>query len=340
MTSERAGEKPAPRVLSGVQPSGNLHIGNYLGALSNWVRIQHDYESIFCIVDLHAITVYQKPDELRAKIRELAALFLAAGIDPARSRIVVQSSVPAHAELAWLLTCVTPMGWLERMTQFKAKAAAQESIGDGLFQYPVLMAADILLYQASAVPVGEDQMQHLELTRDIAQRFNSLYGDTFVMPATKLHLVGARIMGLDDPTAKMSKSAAGTGHAVALLDPPDRIRKTIMRATTDSNPAVDFDTMGPGVANLLNIFQAFSEWSSDAMRDHFSGVRYGDLKKQVAEMTVSKLGPIQSRYQEIVSEPGYLDRVLREGAEAVTPIANSTVELVKSRMGIYTPDRA
>jgi tryptophanyl-tRNA synthetase len=339
MTSERAGGKPAPRVLSGVQPSGNLHIGNYLGALSNWVRIQHDYESIFCIVDLHAITVYQKPDELRAKIRELAALFLAAGIDPAHSRMVVQSSVPAHAELAWLLTCVTPMGWLERMTQFKAKAAAQESIGDGLFQYPVLMAADILLYQASAVPVGEDQMQHLELTRDIAQRFNSLYGDTFVMPATKLPSVGARIMGLDDPTAKMSKSAAGSGHAVALLDPPDRIRKTIMRATTDSNPAVDFDSLGPGVANLLNIFQAFSEWSDDAMRAHFTGLRYGDLKKQVAEITVSKLEPIQRRYKEIVSEPGYLDRVLRDGAEAVTPIANSTVELVKSRMGIYTPDR-
>ena len=215
-----------PRVLSGVQPSGNLHIGNYLGALTNWVRIQHDYESIFCIVDLHAITVYQKPEELRASIRDLTALFLASGIDPKHSRIVVQSSVPAHAELAWLLTCVTPMGWLERMTQFKAKSAAQESIGDGLFQYPVLMAADILLYQAAIVPVGEDQMQHLELTRDIAQRFNSLYGDTFVMPATKLPAVGARIMGLDDPTAKMSKSATGTGHAVALLDPRSGLKKS------------------------------------------------------------------------------------------------------------------
>src|SRR4051812_8183592 len=230
------------RVLSGVQPSGNLHIGNYLGALANWVKIQYDYESIFCIVDLHAITVYQKPDELRAKIRELAALFLAAGIDPRHSRIVVQSTIAAHAELAWLLTCVTPMGWLERMTQFKAKSAAQESVSDGLFQYPVLMAADILLYQAAIVPVGEDQMQHLELTRDVAQRFNSLYGDTFTMPATRLPTVGARIMGLDDPTAKMSKSATGTGHAVALLDPPERIKKTIMRATTDSDPGVDFET--------------------------------------------------------------------------------------------------
>ena len=324
------------RVLSGVQPSGNLHIGNYLGALANWVRIQHDYESIFCIVDLHAITVYQKPDELRGKIRELAGLFLAAGIDPKASRIVVQSSVPAHAELAWMLTCVTPMGWLERMTQFKAKAAAQESIGDGLFQYPVLMAADILLYQAAIVPVGEDQMQHLELARDIAQRFNSLYGDTFTVPATKLPAVGARVMGLDDPTAKMSKSAAGSGHAVALLDPPERIRKTIMRATTDSNPAVDFETMGPGVQNLLSIYQAFSGWTNDQMRNHFTGMRYGDLKKQVGEMVVASLEPIQARYREITADPAYLDGILREGAEAVIPIADSTVELVKRRMGLYT----
>jgi len=325
-----------PRVLSGIQPSGNLHIGNYLGALGNWVRIQHDYESIFCIVDLHAITVYQKPEELRAKVREIAALFLAAGIDPKHSRIVVQSTVAAHAELAWLLTCVTPMGWLERMTQFKAKAAAQESVGDGLFQYPVLMAADILLYQANIVPVGEDQMQHLELARDIAQRFNSLYGDTFTMPATKLPSVGARIMGLDDPTAKMSKSAAGSAHAVALLDPPDRIRKTIMKATTDSNPAVDFETMGPGVANLLAIFQSFSEWPTDQMTAHFSGMRYGDLKKQVAEMTISKLEPIQKRYAKIVADPEYLEGVLRDGANAVRPTADATVRLVKERMGIYT----
>jgi tryptophanyl-tRNA synthetase len=324
-----------PRVLSGVQPSGNLHIGNYLGALSNWVRIQHDYESIFCIVDLHAITVFQKPDELRAGIRDLAALFLAAGIDPKHSRIVVQSSVPEHAELAWLLTCVTPMGWLERMTQFKTKAALQESVGDGIFQYPVLMAADILLYQAAIVPVGEDQMQHLELTRDIAQRFNALYGETFVMPATKLPSVGARIMGLDDPATKMSKSAAGAGHAVALLDPPERIKKTIMRATTDSASGVDFETMGPGVANLLNIFQAFSEWSNDQMRAHFTGMRYGDLKKQVAEMVVSKLEPLQARYREITADPGYLDGVLRAGAEAVTPVADATVKLVKQRMGLY-----
>ena len=231
------------------------------------------------------------------------------------------------------------MGWLERMTQFKAKAVAQESVGDGIFQYPVLMAADILLYQAAIVPVGEDQMQHLELARDIAQRFNSLYGDTFVMPATKLPAVGARIMGLDDPTTKMSKSAPGSGHAVALLDPPDRIRKTIMRATTDSSPAVDFASIGPGVANLLSIYQAFADWSDDRMKAHFSGMRYGDLKKQVAEMIIAKLEPIQQKYREITGDPSYLDGILKRSAEAVMPIAEGTVCLVKERMGVYTRER-
>ena len=327
------------RVFSGVQPSGNLHIGNYLGALGNWVKIQYDYESIFCIVDLHAVTVFQPPEELRAKIEEVAALFLAAGIDPKHSSIMVQSAVAAHAELAWMLTCVTPVGWLERMTQYKAKAATQQTVGDGLLQYPVLMAADILLYQAAIVPVGEDQAQHMELTRDVAQRFNSLYGDTFVIPQTSLPTVGARIMGLDDPTTKMSKSAAGAGHAVALLDPPDRVRKTIMRATTDSNPAVDFASLGPGVENLLSIFQAYSGWTQDQMRAHFSGMRYGDLKKQVAEMVISHLEPFQKRYREITTEPGYVAGVLRQGAERVAPIANSTVDMVKRRMGLYSEKR-
>ena len=324
------------RVLSGIQPTGDLHIGNYLGALGNWVRMQYDYESIFCIVDLHAITNHQPPEELRAKIREIAGIFLAAGIDPKHCIIVVQSTIPAHSELAWLLTCITPIGWLYRMTQFKSKSESQETILDGLLQYPVLMAADILLYQAAIVPVGNDQAQHVELARDIAQRFNSLYGDTFVMPKTELPLVGARVMGLDDPTTKMSKSAKGAGHAVALLDPPARIRKTIMRATTDSNSGVDFETMGPGVRNLLSIFQAFSEWTDDQMQAHFTGMRYGDLKKQVADMVVSKLEPFQQRYREISSEPGFVEGVLKEGAARVTPIANSTVDLVKRRMGLYT----
>jgi len=323
------------RVFSGMQPSGNLHIGNYLGALKNWVRIQNDYECIFCIVDLHAITLYQNPAELRAKIEEIAALYLAAGIDSKVCSIMVQSAVPAHAELAWMLTCVTPLGWLERMTQYKAKAAKQESVGDGILQYPVLMAADILLYQAGIVPVGEDQAQHLELTRDIAQRFNSLYGETFVVPGTSLPAIGARIMGLDDPAQKMSKSATGANHAVALLDPPDRIRKTIMRATTDSNPAVDFDTAGPGVLNLLSIYQAFCGATDADMKREFSGMRYGDLKKRVAEMVISHLEPFQARYRQITSEPGYLAGVLREGAARVEPIANDTVKTVKQRMGLY-----
>ena len=249
---------------------------------------------------------------------------------------MVQSSVPPHAELSWMLTCVTPIGWLYRMTQFKAKSEAQETIGDGLLQYPVLMAADILLYQAAIVPVGDDQAQHLELARDIAQRFNSLYGDTFVMPATKLPTVGARVMGLDEPDKKMSKSATGSGHAIGILDAPDVIRKKFMKATTDSNPGVDFETMGPGVANLLNIYQAFSDWTDDQMRSHFSGMRYGDLKKQVGQMVASSLEPIQQRYAEITADPAYLDEILKEGAERVMPVANATVELVKSRMGLYT----
>jgi tryptophanyl-tRNA synthetase len=323
------------RVLSGVQPTGNLHIGNYLGALKNWVALQHSYESIFCIVDLHAITVYQKPEELRAKIREIAALFIASGIDPKQSSIIVQSQVPGHSELAWMLTCTTPVGWLYRMTQFKAKSEAQETIGDGLLQYPVLMAADILLYQAAIVPVGEDQSQHLELARDIAQRFNSLYGDTFTMPATKLPSVGARVMGLDEPDKKMSKSAPGSNHSVGLLDPPSLIRKKIMRATTDSLPGVDVEKPGPGVENLLSIHQAFSGWTTDQMKNHFSGMRYGDLKKQVGEMVATSLEPIQQRYRDITADPTYLDAVLKEGAERVSPLAEATVRLVKDRMGLY-----
>lgn len=324
------------RVLSGIQPTGSPHIGNYLGALQNWARIQYDYDSIYCIVDLHAITLYQDPAELRAKIVELAGVLVAIGIDPGHSSIVVQSSVPAHAELAWMLTCVTPVGWLERMTQYKAKSEAADTISDGLLQYPVLMAADILLYQAAVVPVGDDQRQHLELTRDIAQRFNSLYGDTFVMPETRLPVHGARIMGLDEPDKKMSKSAKGAGHAIQLLDPIDQVRKKIMRATTDSQPAVNFEAPGAGVANLLAIYQAFTETADAQMRTLFSGMRYGDLKKTVAEAVISKLEPIQARYKEITADPSYIEGVLRQGAERVSPIADDTVAKVKRAMGLYT----
>jgi tryptophanyl-tRNA synthetase len=324
------------RVFSGVQPTGQLHIGNYLGALKNWAEIQGRYDSIFCIVDLHAITVYQNPGELSTKIRETAALFIAAGIDPEKSSIIVQSSVPAHAELAWLLTCVTPLGWLYRMTQFKAKAEKQETIGDGILQYPVLMAADILLYQASIVPVGDDQSQHLELTRDVAQRFNSLYGETFVMPATHLPTVGARIMGLDDPTQKMSKSVSTLGHAIALLDDAKTIQKKISRATTDSQPAVVPESMGPGVANLLTIAQACDP---SITSESVAGMRYGDFKKRVAEAVIARLEPVQQRYREVTADPGYLDSVLVQGKNRVSPIAEDTLRTVKGAMGLYREQR-
>jgi tryptophanyl-tRNA synthetase len=323
------------RVLSGVQPSGHLHLGNYLGALKNWAEIQSSYESIFCIVDLHAITVYQDPAALAVKIRETAALFIAAGIDPKQSSIVVQSSVSGHAELSWMLTCVTPIGWLNRMTQFKAKSEKQETIGDGLLQYPVLMAADILVYQANIVPVGEDQAQHLELARDIAQRFNAIYGETFVMPETRLPAVGARIMGLDDPTVKMSKSATGVNHAIALLDPPDVIRKKIARATTDSQPAVDPETMGAGVTNLLTIAQACD---ASVTKESVAGLRYGDFKKRVTEAVVSRLEPIQRKYREITEDASYIDSVLREGNERVMPIAQNTIRNTKRAMGLYVAE--
>jgi len=322
------------RVFSGVQPTGHLHIGNYLGAIQNFVRLQHEYECIFCVVDLHAITVYQDPAELRQKVREIAALFIACGINPQVASLMVQSSVSGHAELGWLLTCVTPLGWLERMTQYKDKSAKQETIGSGLLQYPVLMAADILLYQAKIVPVGDDQSQHLELTRDIAQRFNSLYGDTFTVPATKLPTHGARVMGLDDPEKKMSKSATGTGHSIGLLDDLAQAKKKIMRATTDSNPFVDFETMGAGVKNLLGIYQAFSGASTEELQAEFAGLRYGDLKKKVAEQVAVSLEPIQARYREVIT--GNLDEILRQGTERILPIAQETVRLTKERMGVYT----
>lgn len=321
------------RVFSGVQPTGQLHIGNYLGALKNWAEIQDRYESIFCIVDLHAITLYQKPEELSSKIRETAALFIAAGINPEQSSIIVQSSISGHAELAWLLTCVAPLGWLQRMTQFKAKAEKQETVGDGILQYPVLMAADILLYQASIVPVGDDQSQHLELTRDVAQRFNSLYGETFVMPATHLPTVGARIMGLDDPTQKMSKSVAGSGHAIALLDDPKVIQKKIARATTDSQPAITPGEIGLGIANLLTIGQACDP---SITIESVAGARYGSFKKRVAEAVIARLEPIQRRYREITADPSYLDSVLARGRASVLPISQDTLGKAKRAMGLYT----
>ena len=324
------------RVFSGIQPTGVPHIGNYLGALKNWAAIQDEYECIYCIVDLHAVTVYQEPLALREKIEELAGILLAIGIDPKKSALIVQSAIPQHAELAWMLTCVTPIGWLERMTQYKAKVESQENISDGLLQYPVLMAADILLYQADIVPVGDDQRQHLELTRDIAQRFNSLYCETFVMPETKLPIVGARIMGLDNPEQKMSKSMPGSGHAVSLLDAPDVIRKKISLATTDSRVGIDFDNLSAGVQNLLTIYEGFTGWSGEQMRKRFAGVGYGDLKREVADAVIAGLEPIQQRYSQIAGERWQLAHILAEGSARVRQIADDTIHKAKKAMGLFT----
>lgn len=332
------------RVLSGVQPSGNLTIGNYVGALRQWAREQFNYESFFCVVDLHAITVPYDPADLRAKTREVAALYLACGIDPAVSTIFVQSHVPAHAELTWLLNCITPLGWLNRMTQFKDKAAKQqaESVSAGLLDYPVLMAADILLYQADAVPVGEDQKQHLELTRDVAQRFNHLFGETFTIPEPMIPPTGARIMGLDNPRAKMSKSETGSDyHAVYLLDPPSRARKKIMRAVTDSGREVRFsrDPEKAGVNNLLELYEALTGADRASIEQRFDGQGYGELKKAVAEVTAESLIPIQQRYEELTGDAGYIDQLLARGAERAAEVANATLKTVRERMGFLEPLR-
>lgn len=327
------------RVLSGIQPSGNLTIGNYLGALQQWVAEQDVFECYFCVVDLHALTVPQNPDELRRKTREVAALYLAAGIDPERSAVFIQSHVPAHTELNWLLTCLTPLGWLYRMTQFKDKSAKQQqdSVGAGLLNYPVLMAADILLYQATAVPVGDDQRQHLEFTRDIAQRFNHMYGDAFTIPEAMIPREGARIMGLDNPLAKMSKSEASEYHAIYLLDPPDVARKKIMRATTDSNRDILFssDPERAGVNNLLTIYQALTGQGRSEIEASFENARgYGDLKKTVADAVVDRLTPLQQRYNELMGETGYLDTILAQGAERARAVADKTLADVRERTGL------
>ena len=330
-----------PRVLSGIQPSGNLTIGNYLGALKQWVAVQHDYDCFYCVVDLHAITVAQDPAELRSKTRESAAMYIAAGIDPEISTVFVQSHVPAHSELAWMLTCMAPLGWLHRMTQFKDKAGkqSQESIGAGLLNYPSLMAADILLYHAELVPVGDDQNQHLEFTRDLAQRFNHAYGETFTVPSVMNPQAGARIMGLDKPTAKMSKSDEADNHAVFLLDDLGRARKKVMRAVTDSHREIRFsaESERAGVNNLLTIYQAITDESRDDIEAHFDGKGYGDLKRAVADCLVETLEPLQARYHELMNEAGYLDSVLRIGREKASDIANDTLKLAQDRIGFLAP---
>lgn len=323
------------RVFSGIQPSGNLHIGNYLGAIKNWVAEQHKYDNVFCIVDLHALTVPQDPKVLYNKTREVALLYLASGIDLEHCAIFVQSHIAAHSELTWLLNTITPIGWLERMTQYKDKSTRQESVGTGLLDYPVLMAADIILYDTHYVPVGEDQKQHLEITRDIVQRFNSLYGKTFVMPQVLIPKAGARVKGMDEPTAKMSKSSDKQGHALHLLDPPDVLRKSIMRATTDSLNKIAFDPDNqPGVTNLLTIYQALTDQSEEEIMAEFEGQGYGKLKRQVADAVIATLEPIQTRYRQMTEDPNYIEQVLQEGADRVRPIAEHRLHVAQKNMGL------
>jgi tryptophanyl-tRNA synthetase len=322
------------RIFSGAQPTGGFHLGNYLGALRNWVELQHEYESFFCVVNLHAITLPHDPKELAVKTREVARLYLAAGIDPQVSTIFIQSDVPEHAELAWVLNCITRIGELDRMTQFKEKGRKQrENNGVGFFDYPVLMAADILLYQTDLVPVGEDQKQHLELTRDLAMRFNRDYGETFRIPEPFIPKVGARIMSLSDPLKKMSKSDENPNGSIALLDDEDTIRHKIKRAVTDSGAEIRFDETKPALSNLLTIYRILTQKTPAEIEEHFAGHGYAQLKGELGDIVVEFLQPFQERVRGI--SDAELDRILEMGRERASLIARSTIEEVKSRVGLH-----
>jgi tryptophanyl-tRNA synthetase len=324
-------------VLSGITATGRLHLGHYIGAVRGWVADQDEYENYFFIADLHAIT---DPElvvaaELRERIREIAALYLACGLDPARSVLFRQSQVPAHTTLAWVLDCVTPVGWLERMTQYKTRSA-QTGPSAGLLTYPALMAADILLYRAAYVPVGDDQRQHVELARDIAHRFNRLFGDTFTVPAALIRATGARIMALDDPTTKMSKSVAQLrdGHAIALLDGRDKVRRAVMRAVTDAAPVLDPAALSPGVDNLLVLFEALSGSSRAAALEQFAGRGYGYLKNAVADLAIDCTATVQARYAEVRKDDRYLDDILATGAQEATTVATPTLRSALHAVGL------
>ena len=321
------------RIFSGVQPTGNVHLGNYLGALRNWVTLQHDYESFFCIVNLHAITTRQDPKLLAEKTRELARIYLAVGIDPELSTIFIQSDVAEHAELTWILNCIARMSELERMTQYKDKARKQsENVPVGMFDYPVLMASDILLYQTDLVPVGEDQKQHLELTRDLAIRFNRDYGETFRVPEPFIPKVGARIMSLSDPSNKMSKSDDDVNGCVRLLDDADSIQRKFKRAVTDSGTAITFDATRPAITNLLTIFQLLTGQAPQEVEAHFAGKGYAQLKQELADATIAFLDPLQKRAQAIDEQE--LSAMLQQGAEKARGIAKVTLDAVKEKMGL------
>jgi tryptophanyl-tRNA synthetase len=325
-----------PRVFSGIQPSGDLTIGNYLGAIRHWVRDQDAFDSIFCVVDLHAITVPQDPEALCRQTWEVAAILLAAGIDPRRSLLFVQSHVPEHATLCWLLNSVTPIGWLNRMTQFKSKAGSErESVGVGLYDYPVLMAADILAYRTNLVPVGEDQKQHVELTRDIAERFNSIYGESFVVPEPMIPGVGARVMDLLEPTRKMSKSEPH--GALRLLDSPDVVRKKLARAVTDSLGVVRFNPEQEGLFNLLKMIESLSGESPGAIEERFRGQGYRAVKEHLGDLVIAALEPLQMRFDEFRQDPSKVDAILAEGAQRAGPMARQMVTATQERLGLRLP---
>lgn len=323
------------RVFSGIQPSGVSHIGNYLGAIRNWVVQQESYDNIFCIVNLHAITLPTERDTLRDNTITMANTLLAAGIDPARSILFVQGDVREHSELCWLLHSVTQYGELRRMTQFKDKSGgAEEAVSAALFSYPVLQAADILLYDTDLVPVGEDQRQHVELTRDIAVRFNARYGDTFVLPAADIKAEGAKIMALDDPTKKMSKSSASVASYISLTDTPDEITRKIKRAVTDSGGEIRTGADKPAITNLLTILSLLSCSSVPDLETHFAGKGYGALKAEVAEAVISALAPIQARFAELSEAPEYTREILMDGAERARTRACAKIRMVRERMGL------
>ena len=326
------------RILSGIQPSGTLHLGNYLGAVKNFVRLQHEHDCIFMIVDLHAITVPQDRLALRKNIKELAALYVACGIDPEKSTLFVQSEVTAHAELSWILTCNTSMGELSRMTQFKDKSAKLEGqgglIGAGLFAYPVLQAADILLYDTDMVPIGDDQKQHLELTRDIAERFNSKHTETFKVPEVYIPKQGARIMSLQDPMKKMSKSDDNSKNFVLLTDEPNIIRKKIKSAVTDSKTEVGYDPVNrKGISNLLDIYAVITGETIDSIVAKYKGCGYGEFKSDLAEIVVSELEPIGKRQQKILAS-GEIDDILDQGRDAAMKLAMKKISKVKHKVGL------
>ncbi len=321
------------RLFSAIQPSGNLHIGNYLGAIAQWLPIQDEYEAIFCIVDQHAITVPQNPETLHQKTLEIAKIYLAAGIDPKKCTLFIQSQVPEHTELMWILNTIARLGDLEKMTQFKDKSAKgdRETTGVGLFDYPVLMAADILLYDTAVVPVGEDQLQHIELARTLARRFNERFGETFRVPEGKITREGARIMALDDPTKKMSKSASSEYNFIALTDNADTIRRKIKKAVTDSGSEIVYSDEKPALKNLLNIYALFSGKTPQEVAASYAGKGYGDFKTDLAEVIIGFLMPFQERLARITDEETLV--VLRGGAEKVRPLAFEKMRLVRDRVG-------